>query len=46
MLTLKVVTPRPNLSGWFTLTFLDAVAADGTVLTAQATSTRYPVIVR
>jgi hypothetical protein len=46
MLTLKVVTPRANLSGWFTLTVLDAVAPDGTVLTTNATSTRYPIIVR
>lgn len=46
MLTLKVTTPTANLSGWITLTVLDAVAVDGTVLTTSATSTRYPIIVR
>jgi hypothetical protein len=42
---IRLITPRAGVAGWITLNFLDVVAADGTDLTAQSTSTRYPIIV-
>jgi len=46
MIQLTIITRTAGLSGFLTFNILDAVAADGTDLSALTTSTRYPIIVR
>lgn len=46
MLRLLLSTPRSGLSGWITLTVLDMADPNANDITLQATSTRYPIIVR
>lgn len=46
MLQLKLIARTAGLSGFLTFTALDIVGPDGTDVSSQTTSTRYPIIIR
>lgn len=46
MLQLKLIARTAGLSGFLTFTALDIVGPDGTDISSQTTSTRYPIIIR